>query len=86
MTPREFDLYLMGQQQAEVGRWQRALWAAWHVAAFSRQKRLSPEALKRFIRRLGDDGESRVALTPEQFYGKLRVWHAMLGGTQAEGR
>jgi len=61
---------------AETAGYRRALWAAWHVAAFSRQKWLPN--LARIMRRLDDRAPEKRS--PEQLLTVIEMINAAFGG------
>ena len=76
LTPYECRIYCEQRADTEVEGYRRALWAAWHVAAFSRQKRMPN--LARVMRRL--DKRAPEKNTPEQLLSMVQMINVAFGG------
>ncbi len=61
---------------AETAGYRRDLWAAWHVAAFTRQKRLPN--LARIMRKLDDRAPEKKS--PEQLLMAIEMINVAFGG------
>ena len=76
LTPYECQLFCEQRVEAETASYRRALWAAWHVAAFSRQKRLPN--LSRIMRKLDDRAPEKD--TPEKLLTAIEMINVAFGG------
>ena len=76
LTPHECKIYCEQRVDAELAAYRRALWAAWHVAAFSRQKRLPN--LARIMRKLDQRGPERQS--PKKILMMVEMINSAFGG------
>ena len=76
LTPRELALWLKGRAQAKTDHWRMTMWGAWHIAAYSRAKKLPK--LEPILRRMG--GAKRKRQTVEQQVALAEMLNAAFGG------
>lgn len=70
--------YARGRAAAAEDDRRLALWAAWHMAAYGRAKKLDPRGLEKDLRRIGRKRPRRM--TPEQMLAKVEQLTALFGG------
>lgn len=76
MTARELAAYAKGVCDRAAEERMLALWTAWHVAAFTRAKKLpDPDKLMRKVAR-----RRRTAMTTQQMVSQAERMLAMFGG------
>lgn len=81
LTYNEFIEMLIGHRKRERHEINKLLYTAWHMAVFSRQKKI-PE-LKTIL--IDEEQQERPKeQTPEQMLAIVRIWNAAYGGTVVE--
>lgn len=79
LTPRELSVHLAGAQLRQEREHNTAAWAAWHVAALQRTKKL-PKLKTMLVA----ERKVRTRQTWQEQYAMALKWHAFANRTQGK--